>query len=155
MPFRKRDIPFWDRVDKSGECWIWTGCKTKAGYGRWAVPGEKRTVNAHRWAYILSFGNIPDGLHVCHRCDNPSCVRPGHLFLGTPKHNIHDAIQKGRLNNRGERNGNARLEEWRVQDIRHRHHVLVEELAKKHGISPHHVTAIIANRRRAETRIVI
>jgi len=84
---------FWDRVDKSGDCWLWTGNRFPAGLGygrfiRWP---------AHRIAYELTHGSIPDGLCVLHSCDNPPCVRPDHLFLGTITDNNADRDAKGRL----------------------------------------------------------
>lgn len=96
-PERHRPAPvdrFWARVDKSGECWVWTGAALPAGYGRW--KGAHRLVYAHRFSWELANGPIPDGMLVCHRCDNPPCVRPDHLFLGTPTDNIRDMNAKGR-----------------------------------------------------------
>lgn len=92
---------FWDRVQKRpNECWPWTGRKNTRGYGQVYVGGgranEKREV-AHRIAWRFTFGPIPDGLLVCHHCDNPPCVNPEHLFLGTMSDNIRDASAKGRL----------------------------------------------------------
>ena len=86
---------FWSRVDKSGECWTWTGARTSYGYGKVSVGG--RLEGAHRVAWAMAYGPVPDGLHVCHRCDNPPCVRPDHLFLGTQVDNMADAREKGRL----------------------------------------------------------
>jgi hypothetical protein len=89
---------FWSKVDSSGECWNWTAAKFSNGYGilgSWPEPGKSSL--AHRIAYQLARGEIPDGLRVCHRCDNRSCVRPDHLFLGTAKANTQDAKAKSRL----------------------------------------------------------
>ena len=86
---------FWSKVDRSGECWIWTGDKMPRGYGR--VRRRDRTyVGAHRVAWEIVKGPIPAGLHVCHRCDNPPCVRPDHLFVGTASDNARDRDAKGR-----------------------------------------------------------
>lgn len=87
---------FMGKVDASGDCWVWTGSVAPNGYGRFFLDGK--VVYAHRAAYELTHGTIPDGLYVCHHCDNPRCVQPDHLFLGTPSDNALDKVQKGRAN---------------------------------------------------------
>ena len=87
--------PFWSLVDRTGECWIWVGRKTDLGYGLYC--SKSRTRRAHRVAWELSFGSIPTGLSVCHSCDNPPCVRPDHILLGTQVENMADAANKSRL----------------------------------------------------------
>ena len=85
-------VRFWAKVDRSGDCWLWTGStNTRNGYGRFS--GQY----AHRVAWELTNGPIPDGKHCCHACDTPPCCRPGHLFLGTHRNNMEDAASKGRL----------------------------------------------------------
>ena len=91
---RPLGVPFWDRVDKSGECWIWTGAKDGKGYGR--LWHEGKLQQAHRVAWQIENGPIPNSLLACHHCDNPPCVRPDHLFLGTVKDNAEDMVSKGR-----------------------------------------------------------
>jgi hypothetical protein len=86
---------FWVRVDKSGECWIWLGAKRPTGYGVVYVPDGQTTTSAHRVAYVLSGGVIPDGLHVDHLCRNPSCVNPDHLEPVTPRENVHRGDSPG------------------------------------------------------------
>jgi len=112
-----------ERVTESG-CWIWMGCVNENGYGRvgagnFQTNGSK-TISAHRLSWRLFVGDIPAGMHLCHRCDVPSCVNPSHLFIGTPRDNIHDAIRKGRARRgklRGEAHGRALLTERDVIEI--------------------------------------
>lgn len=94
---RKSDIQeyFWSRVDRSGDCWLWTASKTARGYGKLRVDGKQ--AYAHRVAYELTNGAIPDGLVICHHCDNPPCCNPAHLFMGTQGDNMRDRDAKGRL----------------------------------------------------------
>src|SRR3989304_7134143 len=86
---------FWKHVDKSSDCWIWKGC-TAQGYGFPRLHGNGH-VRAHRLAWELTYGLIPQGKWVLHHCDNPPCVRPDHLFLGTVQDNMRDAALKGRM----------------------------------------------------------
>ena len=88
---------FWAKVNKRGpeECWPWIGGKSERGYGRIYVDG--RNVPATRVSWAIHFNEaIPMGLQACHHCDNPPCVNPSHLFIGTMSDNINDAVQKGR-----------------------------------------------------------
>lgn len=89
---------FWSHVDKSGECWEWTGALHTTGYGVLFIlkDGQRDVVRAHRLAYEMTYGPIPDGLEVCHHCDNRRCIRPDHLFVGTRSDNMKDMVQKGR-----------------------------------------------------------
>lgn len=138
---------FWAKVSKTDTCWLWTACTTHRGYGRLQVDGH--ALLAHRIAYALAYAPPPNDMLVCHHCDNPTCVRPDHLFLGTPLDNRTDCIRKGRnptgdqhwarvkpdhlargaqsgactmpeRRPRGEKHGMARLTIEQVRDIRRR-----------------------------------
>ncbi|MDD4280094.1 MAG: HNH endonuclease [Candidatus Sumerlaeales bacterium] len=85
---------FQEKIDKTVGCWEWLGCKNMGGYGMIRVDG--RLHQAHRISYALYNGEIPDGMCICHRCDNPGCVNPTHLFLGTKLDNAKDRERKGR-----------------------------------------------------------
>jgi hypothetical protein len=113
---------FWSKVNphgpvpphcpELGPCWVWTAALLRGGYGHFWVgsrsDGTHRLVSAHRHIYAALVGPIPEGLHVCHHCDNPSCARPGHLFVGTQADNAADRERKGRHNPaRGERHGSV------------------------------------------------
>lgn len=87
---------FWAKVNKTDGCWEWTGATTHNGYGSFTVDG--RGVRAHRYSWRLHYGDDPGRMLVCHTCDNPKCVRPDHLFLGTTVQNERDKVAKGRHN---------------------------------------------------------
>jgi hypothetical protein len=89
---------FWRHVDRTDDCWLWTGDVQTHGYGRIVVDGHE--VKAHRFSWFLHQGSWPGpGLEVCHSCDVRNCVRPDHLFLGTKADNMRDASHKGRIRN--------------------------------------------------------
>lgn len=88
---------FWQRVKKTETCWIWTGKRQKFGYGQIQLGAKGRRVSAHRASWEIHYGLIPEGLWVLHKCDNPSCVRPDHLWIGTHEQNMIDARRKGRM----------------------------------------------------------
>lgn len=134
---------FWPRVDKSGgpySCWAWMGCSDRYGVFRSEVGNW-----AHRYSYTSSVGPIPPGLHVCHTCDNPLCVNPHHLFLGTNTDNRHDSVRKNR-HARGEGSGRAKLRECDIVEIRRRLDSGNTQLkiARDFGVSPATISAIKA-----------
>lgn len=130
---------FWAKVQKTDGCWLWTASVRNRGYGMFSV--NRRNCQAHRVSWELAYGPIPDGLHVCHRCDNVLCVRPDHLWLGTNHENHLDKVRKGRWGPDravvGERHGSARLTEEAVRIIRRERTAgaLVRDLASRFGVS--------------------
>lgn len=115
-----------------GGCRIWTAAKDRDGYGFIQQDGEKR--RAHRVAWELENGSIPDGIHVLHKCDTPSCVNPGHLFLGTIADNNRDKFEK-RRQSAGERHGRAKLSLDQVAEIRAIRGERQKDIAATFGVS--------------------
>ncbi len=110
---------FMSRVDRTpGGCWTWRGTVHHSGYGVFALPG-RRQVRAHRAAYFIATDELPGDHLVCHRCDNPRCVNPGHMFLGSSADNKNDSVAK-RRHGYGARNGRALLTDAKVTEIRSR-----------------------------------
>lgn len=113
-----RDL-FWSKVNRSGECWLWTGPTSPFGYGKWTVLAKY--VAAHRVAYFLHHGELNHDLKVLHTCDNPSCVNPYHLVQGTQADNVADMCNKGRQSGggcRGTTHFNSRFTEEDVLAMR-------------------------------------
>lgn len=132
-------------VDRSGgpdACWLWTGSRHRNGYGQISVGGDRQGL-AHRAAWEHAYGDIPEGLSVCHHCDVRHCVNPAHLFLGTHTDNMHDASLKGRTN-QGSRQWMAKLSEGDVEAIRILLSVGVTQrvIADDFGVSPSLISQI-------------
>ena len=135
---------FWEKVDKKepDDCWIWQGC----GDGRYGgIKSKGRMLKAHRVSWELANGPIPEGMCVLHHCDNPACVNPAHLFLGTHTDNMRDKEEKGRgVHLRGKANGYAKLSERDVREIRAMlaKGILQQTIANKYCISKSEINNI-------------
>lgn len=160
---------FWSKVNKTSGCWVWTAHRHRGGHGQFCVRHSLGLVYAHRFSYEMHHGPIPEGLIVCHRCDNPACVRaecnvPGclhlrlseecrsHLYVGTDAENAADRDSKGRCRGEkkarhGESSGNAKLTNEQVAEIRARYVprvVSVSRLAKEYGVGRSAIHRIIS-----------
>lgn len=146
-PIKTLEERFWEYCSKDDpqSCWEWQGGTNNYGYGRFSFNNHK--VLAHRVSWEIHFGPIPDGLGVLHHCDNPLCVNPNHLFLGTHQENMADKIKK-RRHNFGQRNGAAKLTRDDVIAIRDRasHGSTYSELADYFGVKKETIAGIIHRR---------
>ena len=107
-------------IKSENDCWIWNKSKDKDGYG--AIMYKSIRYKAHRASYIAFIGSIPNNMCVCHACDNPSCINPNHLFIGTHKDNLQDMSKKGRSNkSHGVKHYKSYLSKENVLDIRKIH----------------------------------
>lgn len=150
---------FWAKVKKlpgKNACWEWTGAY-RGGYSTFRV--QDRQTAGSRVVYLLVFGRFAENLQVCHRCDNPRCVRPDHLFTGTPGDNLHDAVSKGRMANgvrngshthpervpRGQNHGMSKLTPMAVREIRKKvvKGISQRALGQEYGVSQRAVWAVI------------
>ena len=149
------ELRFWPKVEVSEEgCWPWTGAVNEDGYG---LVWDGRAVQAHRVAWRLTFGPIPEGIHVLHHCDNPPCQRPDHLFLGTHKMNMEDRQAKGRqavgdaTAQWGMTNGQVKFTTEQVVEIRRARAfgALLRHISAEYGISMAQASRIGSGKRRA------
>jgi len=148
-------IWFWTQVAKSEGCWLWTGTLDYHGYGRFKLQGKMQL--AHRYAWTLKHGPVPDGMCVLHHCDNPPCNRPDHMFLGTQLDNIADRVAKERnrrgpgntVGRPGETNPFSKLTNTQVLEIRRRYAAGETQtaLAPEFGIAQAHVSQIVLRQR--------
>lgn len=134
---------FWAKVRKTNSCWIWTGASYSAGYGIIGTTGlNGGRMVTHRLSWLIHYGEIPKGMMVLHKCDNPPCVNPEHLFLGTIQDNVDDMIKKGRHRFLG----NAKISPEEVRVIRAEYadgKATMAELAKRYHLGPTAVLNII------------
>lgn len=118
MKKRPLEERFWEKVNKTETCWLWTGGCSKKGYGSiWNSEGEKQT---HRLSWVIHYGAIPDDMKVLHKCDNPPCVNPDHLFLGSYADNNRDRDEKGRQWNAAKIECKYGHNNWRERPNGHR-----------------------------------
>jgi HNH endonuclease len=148
---------FWEKVNRNGPvirsdlgpCWLWTGSMVRSGYGRVSI-GNK-SVRAHRVAWALANETTMPDQWVLHRCDNPPCVRPDHLFLGDVRDNVRDMISKGRAANlKGEAHGMARLDIIDVLNIRLEYEsgeFNQHQLAQKYGVTQTAISQIVLRKK--------
>jgi hypothetical protein len=144
-------LRFWGKVDKSGgedACWNWIWGKNEHGYGVFSTAPEHKSILAHRFAWLITNGEIQNGLCVLHRCDNPPCCNPAHLFLGTRRDNVYDMHMKGRARSKvasGENNPFAKLSDLQVAEIRRRFLAgeSMRKLARESGVSKTHIGRIV------------
>lgn len=149
---------FWKRVEKkSSGCWEWASYRDRKGYGSIKFVKGGKNVFAHRLSWQIHFGEIPEGLHVCHHCDNPPCVNPDHLFVGTAAENLADMRAKGRGSKpprghidhqRGESNKMAKLTAAQVREIRAiGGRVPQSDLARRYGVGQQAIQKILLRQR--------
>ena len=153
IPWQERFRAFVPAERTAKGCLEWTGYRDKHGYGRLARGGKHGgVIKAPRAAYELARGPIPPGKSVLHSCDNPPCVEPSHLFLGTKKDNTQDMLAKGRESRlTGTANPRTKMSDATVQAMRERAAAgeSLASLGREYGIASKHVWAIVAGRRRA------
>lgn len=149
------------RLDSKSEvlesgCIEWRGAKLPKGYGQLRLSHPIRKLETvHRLAWIMQSGDIPAGLDVCHRCDNPSCLNPAHLFLGTRKQNMEDMVAKGRSPySPGEKSGKAKITEADVVEMgkMRSYGLSLKDIGATYRLHPSHVSRIMSGARWAHMK---
>ncbi len=141
-------ILFMRKVQKTDTCWLWIGHRQEYGYGKFRWQGE--AVQAHRVSWELHRGHIPKGVQICHKCDNPPCVNPDHLFLGTQSDNMQDCKRKGRFHppptGKGSAHNQAKLSDADVFHIRrsYRSGVPARSLASRYKLTRAYIYKVIS-----------
>lgn len=133
------------------ECWEWQGYRNKKNYGVTRIGGRNsKAFLAHRLSWTIHFGEIPHGMHVCHKCDNPSCVNPNHLFIGTNQDNIMDRVAKGRsskwlLNAPRDKLPNTKIPTAKIPDMAEdrKNGMKLKDIAEKYGCCVEHACRLI------------
>ncbi len=142
---------FWEKVDISVGCWEWRARRNDKGYGQFWWGTDRKMVGAHRASLMLKGCDL-GGMLVCHTCDNPACVRPDHLYVGTNQDNMSDMVTKGRSpRSFGESNGKCKLTDSQVDDIRERYvapGTTLQNLADMFGVSRSQVFNIVHRKQR-------
>lgn len=139
---------FWSKVKKTDACWLWEASTTTRGYGQISRDSDGNMIKAHRASYIMAYGEISEGLQVCHSCDIPTCVRPDHLFLGTCADNLKDRNNKNRQA-KGEVLGSSKLKEKDINTIRETYSLgskTMQEIALDYGVCNATVWNVINNK---------
>lgn len=152
--FKTIEERFWSKIDikSANECWEWKAFKNHKGYGTFRVGNTM--LQSHRIAWEQTNGDIPEGMLVCHHCDNRSCCNPRHLFLGTNADNMKDMVDKGRGRNHpwyGEDHPNAKLTNIQVQEIKDFYatgNFTYFQLARQYGVTFQHIGAVVKGTRR-------
>lgn len=151
---RPAEERFWPKVQRGSEdeCWPWLAGRFGDGYGAFRLGGRgSLSARAPRAAWMFTYGDIPEGLLVCHHCDNPLCVNPRHLFLGTPKDNMLDMIRKRReVTTPGEKNGMAKMDDGLVREIREAWSaggVTQRQLASRYGVNQSQISRVVSRDR--------
>ncbi len=145
---------FWPKVDKRApdDCWFWRGGIDAQGYGKFFDPSRKSRAKAHRISYEINVGPIPEGMDILHSCDNRACVNPAHLRPGTDRDNVADRVKRNRNGNHaGEANGNVKLSDEQVAEIRARYSGAWGEqsaLAREFGVGQPQIWRIVTGRQR-------
>jgi hypothetical protein len=142
---------FWGKTDRTGSCWLWLGTRDKDGYGKYGARSITNEILAHRIAWTLTRGEIPSDMLVCHSCDNPPCINPEHLFLGSPLDNTRDMDKKGRRKShgpRGERAWTSKLNAASVLEIRQKRAdgALLTALAHEYNVTTQTIWQITSGR---------